>query len=206
MKNYPALLFTSFIITAISIALGGCASTEPARFYTLHSISDKDMVSRASAEDNRIFVGIGPIEVPDYLDRPQIVTRSGINELKYAEYDRWAGSFEEDVARVLVENLSALLSDRQVAVLRWGSSAQPSFPFNYRVTIQVIRFERTVEGPALLKTQWTIYEGGGKGVLLMRDSSISEQTQGDDYASLVEAMSRALAKLSGEIASAIVAL
>jgi uncharacterized lipoprotein YmbA len=62
---------------------------------------------------NQVSVSIAPVEVPDYLDRLQIVTRDGNNGLKLAEFDRWGGSLGENIATVLVENLSLLLgSDR----------------------------------------------------------------------------------------------
>lgn len=204
MKNYRNFLFISFVIAAVS--LSGCASSAPSRFYTLHGPGDGSAPSRASAAESKIFIGIGPVEIPDYLNRPQIVTRSGLNELNYAEYDRWAGSFEDEVARVLAENISVQLADRQMSVLPWGSFATSSFPFKYRLAVSIMRFEGALKGSVVLKAQWTLYDESGKKVLLMRDSSISEQAQGNDYASLVEAMSRAIAKLSDEVASAIAVL
>ena len=63
-------------------------------------------------------VAVGPVAIPDYLDRPQILTRSGPSELQLAEFERWAGSLEKDVSRVLAENLSTLLEKDHVIVLR----------------------------------------------------------------------------------------
>lgn len=106
-------------------AMGGCASSKQARFYTLSPMSAPgDLPKRVPAEQ-RMAVAIGPVAIPDYLNRPQIVSRSGPRELKLAEFERWAGSLEEDISRVVAENLSVLLAPDNVTVLRWGGGRIP---------------------------------------------------------------------------------
>jgi len=183
-------------------ALGGCASTKPARFYTLSSLSAQGDLPKRGPAGQGIAVAIGPVAIPDYLSRPQILTRSGSRELKLAEFERWAGSLEEDVTRVLAENLSVLLSPDNVTVLRWGRDAYP-FPAEYRVGIDVTRFEGTFGESVSLAVRWTVYREEDRKILSARESTVKEPVEGQDYDALVGAMSRALADLSREIAEAI---
>jgi len=81
--------FTVITLICSLTVLGGCASTEPSRFYILHSLSGSEAETQIAAAENGVAIGIGPIELPEYLDRPQIVTRLSKNELQLAEFDQW---------------------------------------------------------------------------------------------------------------------
>ena len=48
-------------------------------------------------------IGVGPVTVPDYLDRPQIATRSSSSSLQFSEFDRWAEPLEKNLMRVLAD-------------------------------------------------------------------------------------------------------
>jgi len=183
-------------------AWGGCASSKMARFYTLSPLSGAGEPSKTVPGGQGIAVAVGPVAIPDYLDRPQILTRSGTREIKLAEFDRWAGSLEEDISRVLAENLSVLLAKDHVTVLRWGRDAYP-FPAEYRVGIDVTRFEGTIGESVTLAAQWSVSGEGDKKILVARESIVKEPVGGQDYDALVAAMSRALAGLSRDIADAV---
>ena len=184
------------------LGLGGCAGTKPSKFYTLNSLIAPGERSGAVPAERGIAVAVGPVAIPDYLDRPQILTRSGPRELKLAEFDRWAGSFEQDVSRVLTENLSGLLAPDNVTVLRWGGDAYP-FPAKYRVGVDVTRFEGSIGESVVLAARWSVSREEDRKILSVRESTVKEPVEGQDYDALVEAMSRALAGLSREIAAAI---
>jgi uncharacterized lipoprotein YmbA len=173
-----------------------------ARFYTLSPSITPGAPSKTVPGDQGIAVAVGPVTVPDYLDRPQILTRLGPSEHRLAEFQRWAGSLEEDISRVLAENLSALLSQNNVTVLRWGRGAYPS-SVEYRVGVDVTRFEGTIGESVTLAARWYVFGEKEKKILSARESIVKERVAGQDYNALVEAMSRALATLSREIAAAI---
>jgi uncharacterized lipoprotein YmbA len=183
-------------------AWGGCAGTQPARFYTLSPSSAPGERPKAVSAEQGIAVAVGPVAIPDYLNRPQILTRLGSREIRLSEFERWAGSLEEDVSRVLAENLSILLSPDNVTVLRWGRGVQP-VPATYRVGVDVTRFEGTLGGSAVLAARWSVTREEDGMVLAARESNIKEPVEGQEYDALVNAMSRALATLSREIAAAI---
>lgn len=179
--------------------LGGCASTQPSKFYLLTSLPDAGTSKPVAAAERGVAIGIGPIELPPYLDRPQIVTRASENQLDLSEFNRWAEPLRDNVARVLAENLSILLSTDRAAAFPW----QGSTPIDYQVTVEVIRFEGNAAGQTSLIARWSLFGTGGKEVLLTRKSDHSVPAAGRDYEAMVSAMSRALADFSREIAAAI---
>src|SRR6266540_6222252 len=94
-------------LVAALIGLGACAST-PSRFYILNTLPVSEMTPATAAERGPV-IGVGPITLPKYLDRPQIVTRASRNQLTLGEFDRWAESLQENFSSVLVENLALLI-------------------------------------------------------------------------------------------------
>ena len=184
------------------IAMAGCAGSKPARFYTLTPLDSPGEFPGNVGVEQRIAVSVGPVTIPDYLHRPQIVSRSGPRELELSEFERWAGSLEEDVSRVLAENLSVLLAPDDVTVLRWGGDAYP-FPAKYRVTVEVLRFDGTIGESIHLAARWSVSREEEKNVLSLGESNVREPVGGQEYDALVGAMSNALATLSREIAAAI---
>jgi len=177
----------------------GCASTKPSRFYTLSALASSETRTKAGATSLSIAIGVGPITLPEHLDRPQIVTRTSRNELRLAEFDRWAGSLKDDFSRVLSENLSILLSTDRVSLYPW----RRSMSIDYQVVVDVARFDGELGGDAWLDARWAVLGGRDKEVLSMHTSRISEPSGAQSYAALVGAQSRALGRLSREIAEAI---
>jgi uncharacterized lipoprotein YmbA len=150
--------------------------------------------------DNRcVSIGIGPVEIPDYLDRPQIVTRITPNEIKLAEYDRWAEPIKDNFTRVLAKNLSTLLCINEISFFPW----RREIPKDYRIEVKVIRFDGSSGDQVVLEAWWTLLSGDGKTLLESKRSTLSEQAVGREYKSLVSSQSRILAELSREIAEAI---
>jgi uncharacterized protein len=198
---YLCLLF----VLAVVAGLTGCASSPPPKFYQLSSVRSQSEVTGHVAGDQSLIVSIGPVTMPDYLDRPQIVTRSSKNEFNLAEFNRWAGSLENNVSRVLMEDISTLLPADRFFVMRWLPYLESEVPVSYRVQVRVVSFEGTPGDSVLLRAQWSIVTKG-KGILLMKESSISEQMNGSGYDALVASMSRAIEKLSREVADGIMSL
>ena len=191
--------FTVITLICSLTVLGGCASTEPSRFYILHSLSGSEAETQIAAAENGVAIGIGPIELPEYLDRPQIVTRLSKNELQLAEFDQWVEPLNHNLPRVLAENLSILLSTDRIFTYPWTGSAQ----IDYQVAVEVTRFDGTLGGDVLLNTRWSLLSLDDKKVLVKKKSTFRQSTSGGGYEALASAKSQALADLSREIADAI---
>jgi uncharacterized lipoprotein YmbA len=195
----PAALILGLFLTVAA----GCASSPPSRFYALSTLENPQPAISDSSQAGRMIVAVGPVAIPDYMDRPQIVTRTGRNGAVVNEFDRWAGSLEDDISRVLTENLSSSLPVDLFRVVRWAPSVQAHLQIKYRVTIDVMRIELSPGGPVSLRAQWTIVNEETKSLVLAREANISETASGGDFAGMVAALSRALATLSRDIAGAI---
>ena len=139
---------------------------------------------------------VGPVVLPPYLRRSEIVTRVGDNELHASDAHRWGEDLAQGLARVVAENLAMLAPNRRV-------SAFPSRALGSdddRVSIEVARFEQMPDGSVALEARWELVQGNDASPLAVRSASFSEQISGSDPAAIVEAMSRAAAQLSHEIA------
>lgn len=192
-----------FTLGAFLVVLGGCAGiSPPSNFYVLSSITESAAAPAPAGNESMIAIGVGPVNLPDYLDRSQIVTRSSPNELKVAAFDRWAESLKSSFPRVLTENLSALLNTNQVAVFPW----RKAIPVEYQVIVDVVQFDAESGGNAVLIARWSILGDGGDKMYMIKKSTITVSTNTDDYAELVSAQSQTLAEFSREIAEAIKAI
>ncbi len=205
MKNNSLYLILAPALCLLVAILGGCASSPSAKFYQLNGMSDQSAEARNVPREDSEVVSIGPLRIPDYLDRPQRVTSSGKNGLAIAEFDRWAGSIEDDIIRALVEDVSAQLPPGSFFVIRWSPLLDSQLSSSYRVEIIVSRFEGPLDGAVTLKAQWGIFSPQN-GLLLKKESQISEEVKGNGYDAYVNAMSRAIERLSKEIADGIVQL
>jgi len=157
------------------------------------------MISRSKSPTQSAVIGIGPVKLADYLDQSMLVTRTSDNQAVKAEFDRWVGSLKDDFVNVLADNLGYLLATERIYLYPWRLSV----PIEYQVVLDVVRCDGRLGDAAWLEVRWSIFQGPEKKLLKSNRSSIREPVGGADYAALVAAQSRALAKLSQEIAAAI---
>ena len=204
MRKLLSYRYSLIVFGILAAILTGCASSTPARFYTLSSMNGPEPARQAADTAHAVLVSVGPLTIPDYLDRFQIVTRSGQNELTVDEYHRWAGSLENDISRVIIENLSALLPPDRYQVVSWIHPVQPPAAINYRVAVDITRFDGAHGDSVSMKARWSIFRKDSDSTI--RQTDIIEHIKGNDYNELVEAMSRTMESLSRDIAAAITSL
>ena len=180
----------------------GCGTSQPSHFYLLRAISPTSSSDLSEVKPSNLSVGLGPVTLPKYLDRPQIVTQSGTHEVELADFHKWAEPLSENVSHVLTENLSALLSTDRVLQYPWRSSN----PLDYQVVVDFWQFDATMGREAVLVARWSLLGSDGQTALITRKSHVIQHPTSQNYESLVEAMSRNLENLSREIAEAIKAL
>ena len=185
------------LVMGALLLVGGCTS-KPSRFYVLSAIPQVETASVTRTSPQTPIIGVGPVTLPRYLDRPQIVTRYGPHELKLAEFDRWAEGLDTNFTRVLGENIAQLLPTAQVVTHPWPRAT----PLDYQVMVEVTHFLGQVGGESLLMADWTLFKGEGQQVLVSGKSRLSAPVVSEDYAAMVAAMSQTLADLGREVASA----
>ncbi len=178
--------------------LAGCVSTSPpARFYLLEPRVEPG--PKAEAGDPGVFLLVGPVDVASYLDRPQIVTRSGANEVKLAEFDRWAQPLKESLPKACAASLSVMLGQERVF-----TSEEPAVgEAKHRVTVEVLRFDGEVGGEVVLDARWTLFRGTPASIVSSRRTHVVKSAGSDGYRSLVAAMNEAVGVLCSEIAEAV---
>jgi hypothetical protein len=186
----------------ISLLLGCSSSSPPPKYFTLSSFASPKPAESSLSRNENIVIGIGPVEIPDYLDKPEIVTRTLSNELTLSEFNLWGGSLKMDVTRVLIENISSFLVSEPVTIVPWRAHV----PGSYRIPIYLFRLDAIPDGTVSLKAKWGIVAKDGKTVMAIRESSITKPVKGKEYNDTVNAMSDVLTDLSKEIASAIKAV
>lgn len=182
----------SFVVLfTLVVAGGGCASPR-SHFYTLNSDA-KPATTRSDSS-----VAVGPVSVPAAVDRPQIVVRLAPNQVAIDEFHRWASPLPDAIARVVAENLAAMLGTPHVTI----SSLPTAAGARYRVLIDVLRFESATGEAATLDAVWTV-RSTKDGTTRSGRTTASEPVPDREYATLVAAHSRALGRLSADLAGAI---
>jgi uncharacterized lipoprotein YmbA len=177
----------------MTLMVTACATTPPARFYRLTPEAPP-----AAAVSSRAVI-IGPFQLADYLDRPQIVTRNGNNSVVVADFERWAEPLDANFQGVVAANVSRLLgSDR---VLEYP--AQAIMKPERRVTGRVSQLDVDAAGLAVLEVQWGVLQGDGSPAQPARRSRYEATATGSSYAARVSALNSTVAKFSAEVAEAV---
>jgi hypothetical protein len=200
MTTKPYSPFCAVIVVAALMMLIGCfGKSQPSRFYTLTAEAQRQLAVSPGSAVRNAAVGIGPIQIADYLNQSKIINRSSDNRLEQAEYHQWAGSFEDNLTQVLAENLAVLVPTERIYLYPWRTSLS----IDYQVALDIIRCDGRLGEAVQLVARWRLLSGEEKQLMAVRRASIDESVRGNDYDALVAAQSRALARLSQEIAAAI---
>lgn len=196
-KKSLILILVNVVLAAL---VSGCLKkSQPTSFYTLSSTVEDQRLTGEKSFAGNVAIGIGPISLADYLTQSRIVTRIDDNMVGRAEFDQWSGSFKNNIVNALADDISYLLGTDKVFVFPWRSF----IPIDYQIIVEIIRFDGKPGDQAALEARWTVLKGKDKLIIDIKRSSIQETIDTPDYVGLVAAQSRALGKLSSEIAQSI---
>jgi len=184
MKRVGSALLLTLVLTA---CFGPRA--DPSTFFQLSPVPAPVVESPIA-----VSLGLGPVTLPAYLDRLQIVTRLSPNQLDVSETERWAEPLSESVLRTLQQNLAELLPGSSFVRFPWYPSEAPT----YAVSVDVHRFEGDGVGTVVLDASWTLSRLGDR--VDARAVHLEETGGGPTRADQVAVLSRLLAQLSTEIA------
>jgi uncharacterized protein len=189
-------LMTLGIFAALTV---GCGSSRPASFYTLNAMQGSTPVGNSADPQEEVTIAVGPVVIPDYLNRPEIVTRSAPNALKLADLERWGEPLEKGITRVLAENLSLLLSTERITTF----PGPVSIPSTYQVVIEITQLEPVQDGEVMLRANWTVFSDRCERVISMHRSRITTTVDAPGFEGIAAATSRSIEGLSREIADAL---
>lgn len=187
---------------AAAAALSGCAlkRSKDAQVFVLEPLAARAAGAPATAQPAAV-VGVLPVEVPGWIDRPQITSRVDGSQVAVDEFARWGEPIAKGVERVVAENLAALLPGRRVVSAPWAGYE----PVVHKVDLTVTELARQADGTVLLEARWAII-GGDRATLVQRRASHRSGAAAAGAAGLVEAESQVLEALSRDIAEALSAL
>jgi len=170
----------------------GCASP-PAKFYTLSPSAAP--VAKADTTSSKLSIVVGPVTIPAVVDMPQIVVSNGANQVSQEQFNLWASPLRSNISQVVCANLAALLGNATV-------SSVLAVDADYRVAIDVQTFESAPGDAATLSAMWTVRRVKD-GKTQMGRTTVREASPGQSYQALAAAHSRALSRLSSDIAEQI---
>jgi uncharacterized lipoprotein YmbA len=183
------------------MVLCGCSSAPATRFYVLNPL-DPGLHLAADADHKApLSVEVASLRLPQYLERPQIVTRSSASRVELAEFEQWGGNLRKNMMRVLAQNLSRLLATPHISV----SPNSPRVSPDFRVEVEVTKFERDPDGKVRLSAWWRLSGGEDQKPLTTKITDLESPMipGGPDLEPTVSAMSTLWGELSQRIGQAI---
>jgi hypothetical protein len=187
------------LVLALTLLLAGCVGiSPPAKFYVLDA-GPPPSGSKPLGVRPGLSIGLGPIDLPELVVRPEILTRPDGYSVQLSEFHRWAGELRPNMARVMARELMRRLNTERLALYPWPGSKE----LDYQVRVEVFRFDGRLGAPAVLEGTWTLVDGAGRQELLTQAFSLTETTTGPEYGDLVGTLSRLTVRLADLIAQGI---
>ncbi len=181
-------------MVAFALQLAGCGTSVPVRYFNLEPID----YGTTSSPEQRHIVGLGPLDLPGYLARPQIVTRGTNAEIIINDFRRWAEPVDESMHRIVAANVEGLVEDVTVVSYPYHTMAQPEF----RIYGDVVRFDADVTGEAVLVVQWGIAAADRTVVAPpQRARYVAQASNPTDTGAVVIALNAVIAEFSRDIAT-----
>jgi hypothetical protein len=193
MRRAPGRSLVLGILVLLGAACLGCLSSPPTRHHVLNPVIAAPSPGTSNAGTPRI-VGVGPVSLPAYLDRPQMVMRTTPDAIELREFDQWGEPLRDGITRVVAVNLARLLPESLVVVFPWHSTEK----MRYQIVVEVAQMDGPAGGNVTLDARWRLLDARGKQVIA-RAVHLSEPA-GPSAATTASAMSRAIGTLSRAMA------
>ena len=172
------------------VLVSGCASSPEARFYTLTATATGGEPSAGATSPS---VAIASVTLPELVNRPQLVIRTGPETVELLETDRWAEPLNDAAPRIMAEDLTRLLASDRVSSYPQAAALLA----DYRVYVDMRGCELSTE-KVELDASWMIRRGDGPAV--NGRSLVREAIRGGGYNAVAQAFSRGLEGISRDIA------
>lgn len=195
VKPLVSCIRTGMFIGCLAVATAGCSRSPRVTFYTLEPVAQ---VGNTAATTLFPAVTVGPVTLPEVVDRPQLVLRVAANRVNILETHRWAEPLKSEIPRAIAENLRRLLGSSRVSSYLQHAGTDAEF----RVLVDIERFEASPEGVVTVEVAWSLRRVAG-GTPRNGRSQVRESVGDGGYESLVAAYGRALLAVSRDLAGAI---
>jgi uncharacterized protein len=192
---------------ALAMTVAGCSAIartilapqkDVTKFYLLTPTQNAAASpTTAPATGGDFTLGLGPVKLPTYLDRQEVVTRTSPTQLDLSKTERWGESLQTSFISVMSRDLAAQMGTQQIVVFPWYNTTH----VDMQIQIEVYRFETDSQGLAQLSAKWTVRDSDGKNILYVAESNLSQSSKAGDTADAAAALSRTVGDLSREIAN-----
>jgi uncharacterized lipoprotein YmbA len=176
-----------------------CSSSPPIHKYVLTPSVKDNAETLSSKKNTEITIGIGSLEIAQYLLRPEMVSFKGNNELIVDQFNRWAEPLEKNFERVLIENLSRLIPTDRIYIF----PSQEEEPNSFQVTIMVIEFGMRADSSVVLDTRWSVSNKFKRDFLMTKKSFYTDNAAGVSIEGTVTILSSLIGNFSRDIANEI---
>jgi uncharacterized protein len=184
---------------ALALCTSACSRSPRVSFYTMEPAARAEAPAQAAPGQQLPAVVVGPVTLPELVDRPQLVVRADANRVEVLEAQRWAEPLKSEIPRLIARNLGQQLGSNRVSSYYQQLAAVPA---EYRVLLDLVRFESVPGDAVTVEARWSV-KRGTEGVARTGRSLIRDKVAGPGYDAVVAAYGRALAALSGDLAAAI---
>jgi uncharacterized lipoprotein YmbA len=144
-----------------------------------------------------IAIGVGPVSVAEYLNRPNLVSQQGPNQLAVSEDHRWAGDLSASIARVTATNLGRQMKSGNIRTYPWLRDDE----IRYQVTLDIRQLHSEADGYAVIEAGWRAYSLPERTLKASKTFVDREVLATDGYAPMVAAQSKLLERLAENIAA-----
>lgn len=189
--NISIKLVTIYLLIALATACSIGGKTKPSQYYVL----DAQIKEATATNLNSVRLGVGPIAIPGYIDRPQMVTKMDSGELLLDEFARWAEPMSEMVTRTLTQNIRALTESQQIHSHPWIIQLE----FDYQFKASVIKFENNNQGDALLIVRWGLIDESDSTDWIVVHSEFKASASNSSQSARVAALNATLAQFAREV-------
>lgn len=190
---YRNLVACGLLIFVLSGCISAGSSPNP-RFYMLKPLGEDEIAQKFDIPSGIITV-IGPVKIPQYLDRPQMVTQDDKGMINIAQFDRWGESLDVGIARLIIEDLNLILPGATFEMFPCNFA----IPLNYQVIVGVLQLEGNLKKDLIFVAQWSIIDTNTRKMLFTKRSGLVQKINPQNYSGLADALNKAVASLSNEI-------
>ena len=181
-------------IVVLALLLSGCMrDSKPVQFYMLNADSGVAGTTRVPAFANEPLIGLGPIRIPEYLNRPQMIVAITENQYRLSEDHRWAERLDQNISLALFKALPGQLGTDRIVRYPWPQRQA----IDYQVGIDILEFNVNASGQSRLIAQWFVKRKDKPTI--DKHSVYQFPASTTDYDVMVKAQSQCLSKLGQEI-------
>jgi len=201
MKQIKIKNYLSLGVLYLALIVSGCLSIPSSptpRFYALSAVNENQVSKKINIASD-VLIGIGPVKIPEYLNRPQMVTQDKKKMLQFAQFDRWGGSLDTGLARLIREDLTVMLPGAKLTLYPWD----PSIAVKYQVSVEVVQLDSKLDKDMFLVVQWMVIDVQNSKTVIIKRSEFRQPIVPQNYSGLAKTLSTACASLSSQIAEAL---